>query len=95
MCVTADGIKEVFQVLVQEGVPGDVGLEFLQLSCARQISIDQEVGDLKELRLCGQFFDWVSAIAKNPLLAMVQNVATSFAVLTLSKNLEAKTLAYI
>ena len=65
MGVTREAVEEPLEILVQQRVPLDLGGEFGQLGRGRQLSVDQQVADLDEIRLLGQLVDRVPAVAQD------------------------------
>ena len=70
MCVAREAVEEPLQVLVQQRVPLDLGGELLELIRCRQLTVDQQVADLDEVRLLGELLDREAAIAQNPGVAV-------------------------
>ena len=54
--------EEALEVLVDHRVECDRVLESIEFGLGRQVAVDQEVGDLDERAVCGQFFDGDSAV---------------------------------
>ena len=57
MRVAREAVEEPLQVLVQQRVPLDLGGELLELIRCRQLTVDQQVADLDEVRLLGELLD--------------------------------------
>ena len=68
--VAAEAAEEVRHLLVQHGVVGDAALEVLELGGGRQLAVEQQVGDLEEVRLLGQLLDRVAAVEQLALVAV-------------------------
>ena len=68
--VAGEAVEEPLEVLVQQGVPLDLGGELLQLVGRRQLAVDQQVADLDERRLLGQLLDRVAAVAQDARVAV-------------------------
>lgn len=69
-CVAREAIEEPLEVLVQHGVPLDLVGKGGQLLGGRQLTVDEQVGDLDEGRLLGQLLDRVSAIPQDAGVAV-------------------------
>src|SRR5271166_4115864 len=70
MGVAREAVEEPLQVLVQQGVALNLGGEPVQLLPGGQLAVDQQVADLDEGRLLGQLLDRVSAVPKDPGVAV-------------------------
>ncbi len=68
--VVAEALHEVADVLVHEGVEGDLVLPRVVLLAGGQLAVDQQVGDLEEVGVLGQLLDRVAAVLQDPLLAV-------------------------
>ena len=55
---------------MQHGVVGHPALEVLELRRGRQLAVEQQVGDLEEVRLLGQLLDRVAAVEQLALVAV-------------------------
>ena len=73
MRVIAEAFDELLQVLVDEGVIGDAEHPLVKLSLRRQLTVQQQVGDLEKGRVLGQLLDGIAAVLENALVA-VDNV---------------------
>jgi hypothetical protein len=63
--------EEALEILVQQRVAADLLVELAELVGRRQLSIDQQPGDLEEARVRGELldeviFDFVDAVFTNP-----------------------------
>ena len=65
-----EGAHEGAEVLMDQRVPVDTLLERGQLVGARQLAVDEQVGDLEERGLAGQLLDRVAAVAQDALVAV-------------------------
>ena len=63
--VAGKAVEEPLEVLVQQGVPLDLGGELVQLFGRRQLAVDQQIADLDEGRLLRQLLDRVAAVAQD------------------------------
>ncbi|GAA3062234.1 hypothetical protein GCM10020000_51890 [Streptomyces olivoverticillatus] len=70
MGVAREAVEEALDVLVQQGVLGDLTLERRQLVDRRQLAVDQQERGLKEAAALGQLLDRVAAVAQDALLAI-------------------------
>ena len=70
MRVPPEAAEEIRHLLVQHGVVGDAGFEILHLLRGRQFAVEQEIGDLEEMRLRGQLLDGISAVEQLALVAI-------------------------
>ena len=61
---------KLLDVLVHERVVGDLVHPGLVLRLGRQLAVDQQVGDLEEVRLLGQLLDRVAAVLQDALVAV-------------------------
>ncbi len=68
--VVAEALEELLDVLVDEGVVGDVEDPALELRLGRQLAVDQQVGDLEEGRLLAELLDRDAAVLEDALLAV-------------------------
>ena len=68
--VVAEALDELLDVLVDEGVVGDLVDPLVQLVLRGQLAVDQEVGDLEVGRLLAQLVDRVAAVLEHPGLAV-------------------------
>ena len=62
--------QELLDVLVDEGVVGDVEDPALELGLGRQLAEDEQVGDLEVARVLAQLLDRVAAVLEDPRLAV-------------------------
>ena len=58
------------QAFVHLGVIKDAGLESVQLGAGRELTVNQQVSGLDERRLLSEFFDGVTTVAQDALLAV-------------------------
>src|SRR6266852_2103809 len=65
-----EAAEERRNLLVHHRVMGDVGDELHFLLRRRQFAVEQEVGDLEEIALVGQFLDRIAAIHQDALVAV-------------------------
>ena len=68
--VVAEALEELLEVLVDEGVVGDVVGPAVELGAGRQLAEDQQVGDLEEARALAELLDRVAAVFEDPRLAV-------------------------
>src|SRR5438094_3265682 len=68
MRVVVESIDELLDVLVDDRVVRDVIHPAIQLARRRQLAVQQQVGRLEERALLGELFDWVAAVAQDPLV---------------------------
>ncbi len=68
--VVAEALHERLDVLVHERVVGDLVHPRLVLGLGRERAVDQEVGDLEEVRLLGELLDGVPAVLEDALLTV-------------------------
>ena len=68
--VVPEALHEGLHVLVQERVVGDLVHPRVVLVLGRQLAVDEQVGDLEEVRLLRQLLDRVAAVLEDPLLAV-------------------------
>ena len=68
--VVAEALVELLDVLVGEGVVGDVEGPALELRRGRQLAEDQEVGDLEVGRVLAELLDRDAAVLEDPRLAV-------------------------
>ena len=68
--VVAEALHERLDVLVDERVVGDLVLPRVVLLLGGQLAVDEQVGDLEEVRLLRQLLDGVAAVLEDPLLAV-------------------------
>ena len=61
---------ELLHVLVDQAVISQLVPELGKLLAVRQIAVDQQVGDLRELGMLGQLLDRIPAVAEDALLAV-------------------------
>ena len=60
--IATESTVEILHLFVQHGVAGDRGLEFFQNGCCWQLSVQQQVADLEEVRFSSQLVDGVSTV---------------------------------
>ena len=66
MRVARETVEEPLEVLVQQGVPLDLGGERRQLlGTVERFTVDQQVADLDERRLLGELLDRVAAVTQD------------------------------
>ena len=68
--VPAEAAEEIGQLLVHHGVPADRIAELVKGFLARQVALEEEIGDLHEARLLGQLVDGVTAMEQDSLLTI-------------------------
>jgi len=68
--VVRQRIEEAAQVLVQQGVTTDAGVELVEFTRAGQLAVNEQPGRLEEARVLGDLLDRVAAIAEDALLAV-------------------------
>ena len=67
MRVIAEAFDELLEIFVDEGVIGDAELPLVQLSLRRQLTVQQQVGDLEKGRVLSQLLDGIAAVLENAL----------------------------
>ena len=70
MGIPAKSPEEVCELLVQHGVVGDVFLVFVLLVLGGQLSVQKQVADFHVFGVFRQFLDGITAVKKNPLVAV-------------------------
>ena len=65
MRVAREAVEEQLEVLVKQGVLGDLAGEALQLRLRGQLTVDQQVADLDEGRFLGELLNRNTAIAQD------------------------------
>src|ERR1700745_2818328 len=70
MGIAAEPAEEGSKLLVHHRVMGNVVDELLLLLGGRQLAVEQEVGDLQEVALVGEFLDRVTAVEKHSFVAV-------------------------
>ena len=68
--VVAEALEELLEVLVDEGVVGDVEDPAVELGRGRQLAEDQQVGDLEEGRALAELLDRVAAVFEDAGVAV-------------------------
>ena len=68
--VVAEALEEVLEVLVDEGVVGDVEDPAVELGPGRQLAEDQQVGDLEVGRVLAELRDRVAAVFEDAGVAV-------------------------
>jgi hypothetical protein len=68
--VVAESLDQLDQAVVEEEVPADAVLPPLQAFPARQLAVDQQIGDFKIGALLGQLLNRVATILQNALVAI-------------------------
>jgi hypothetical protein len=68
--VVAEPLHEALDVLVDEGVVGDLVDPGLELLLGGQLAVDQQVGDLEEARALRELLDRVAAVLQDALVAI-------------------------
>ncbi len=68
--VVAEALEELLEILVDEGVVGDVVDPAIELGPGRQLAEDQQVGDLEEGRLFAELLDRVAAVFEDAGVAV-------------------------
>ena len=63
-------VHEFLDVLMDEGVGGDVRGPLGELRLVRQFAVEEQVGDLEVGALFGQLFDGISPVPQDPLVAV-------------------------
>ena len=63
--VAREAVEEPLEVLVQQGVPLDLGGEVRQLLRGGQFAVDEQIAHLDEGRLLGQLVDRVTAVTQD------------------------------
>ena len=75
--VVAEALDELLEVLVQEGVDGDVVDPRVQLRLGRQLAVEQQVGDLEEGGVLRELFDRVAAVLQDADVAVDEGDGTA------------------
>ena len=57
----------ILEIFINQGMPANITVKFVELFLVGKLTINQEVRNFVEGCLLGQFFDGVSAVAKNPI----------------------------
>ena len=70
MRVTPEAAIEGRELLVQHGVAADRVAELVELCLARQLAIEQQIGDLHEARLLGELIDRIAAMEEHAFIAV-------------------------
>ena len=70
MRVVMEAVDELLDVLVHERVVRNLVRPRLRLAGARQVAVQEQVRDLEERAVLGEFFDRVSAVPQNALLTV-------------------------
>ena len=70
MGIAREPVEEALEVLVQQGVPLNLGGELLELIRRRQLPEDQQVADLDESRLLRQLLDRVAPVPQDARVAI-------------------------
>ena len=70
MRVVAEGLEQVLDVLVDEGVVGDVEGPALELGLGRQLAEDQQVGDLQVGGVLAELLDRIAAVLEDALVTV-------------------------
>ncbi len=70
MRVVRQGVEDTTQVLVDEGVAANSGIERLELLGRRQLTVNQEPGCLEKSRVRGDIGDVVPAVAQDALVTV-------------------------
>ena len=69
--VVVEALEEpLSDVLVDEGVVGDLVAPLVELGLGGQLAVEQEIGNLEVGRLLGQLLDGVAAVAKDAQVAV-------------------------
>ena len=68
--VVAEALEELLEVLVDEGVVGDVVDPAVELRAGRQLAEDQQVGDLEEGGALAELLDRVAAVFEDARVAV-------------------------
>src|SRR5664280_1224649 len=77
MGVVVEPLEEALpHVFVNERVMGDLVLPDVVLGRARQLALQQEIGDFEEGRLLGQLLDRIAPVAEDPLVAVEEGDRT-------------------
>src|SRR5215471_2853767 len=70
MGVVMKAVDEFLDVFVNESVMSDPVLPILELGGRRQLSVEDQVGNFQVVAELSELLDWISSIAKNPLVAI-------------------------
>jgi hypothetical protein len=66
MGIMVEAIDELLDILVHERVVGDLVSPRCRLILARKLAVQEQIGDVQEGCLPGQFLDRVTAVAQDP-----------------------------
>ncbi len=64
------GVEQTTEVLVQQRVPTDAGVEGRELGLGRELAVDEEPGHLEEGQVRRDLVDRVAAVPQDPLVAV-------------------------
>jgi hypothetical protein len=70
MSVVGKRIEEALQVLMEQGVVTDAVIELFKLTRRRELTINQQPGNLEECRVLSDIINGVATVAKNPLITV-------------------------
>src|SRR5215212_672877 len=70
MCVVAETLDELLEVLVQKRVVGDLVDPAVQLILRRKLAVQQQVGDLQKCGALGELLDRVAAVFEDAGVAV-------------------------
>ena len=75
MGIAREAIVERFKILVEHRVTADVVTELAELFGARQLAVDQQIGDFDKVAFRSQVFDRVTPIAKHTFFSVKESNA--------------------
>jgi hypothetical protein len=70
MGIVVEAVDELLDVLVDERVVSDLLDPLLGLGLVGQLAIDQQMGDVEETAVLGEFFDRIPAVAQDASLTI-------------------------
>ena len=70
MRIAPESAEEGGDLFVHHGVVGDGVQEIVALLAVRQVAVQQQVGNLEEMAVLGEFLDRVAAVQQDPRLSV-------------------------
>ena len=70
MGFTGKAVVERPHVFMDHRVVANSCAELFALRCGRQLAVNQQVGDLQEVTICGELFDRITAISQNSIFTV-------------------------
>jgi hypothetical protein len=68
--VVAEALEEIQHALVEHGVRADRVIELVEFTLRRQVTVQQQVTDLEEIRMLGQLLDRVAPVHEDPFFTV-------------------------